>query len=180
MSWAGSFWQPLFAPLLALLLKPCRHANCALSVLWWLLVVAFVAVILGHAGPKLNTSLADYAPVEKTQTLTLQQLEETNASNLPLRRIALAGRRKDPFSAIWVGDIVRLKSALATANWQEKASWSWSDGISYTNTHFNLPDLAPQPLLHEGEAAVLTAVLEDSKIPGTRMVFRAYKSHALI
>lgn len=142
--------------------------------------MAFVTVILGHAGPKLSTSLADYAPVEKTQTLTLQQLEETNASNFPLRRITLAGRRKDPFSAIWVGDIVRLKSALATANWQEKASWSWSDGISYTNTHFNLPDLAPQPLLHEGEAAVVTAVLEDNKIPGARMVFRAYKSHALI
>jgi membrane protein DedA with SNARE-associated domain/membrane-associated phospholipid phosphatase len=139
-----------------------------------------VAISLGYSGPRLNANIASYAPVEKSQTLTLQQLQEPDVSILPMRRITLAGRRKDPFSAIWVGDILRLKAALLTAKWQERPSWSWTDGINYTNTHFNLADLAPQPLLHEGEAAVLTAILEDASMPNVRLVFRAYKSHAQV
>ncbi len=139
-----------------------------------------VVMTLGYAAPGVHANRGKYIPVELTQTLTLPQLQEPNRSNVPVRRIALAGRRNDPFAAIWVGDLTRLQSTMATAKWQERAPWIWHDGANYLNTNLKLVDLAPQPLLHEGEAAAMTAVFENVNTPDLRLVFRAYRSHVNI
>jgi membrane protein DedA with SNARE-associated domain/membrane-associated phospholipid phosphatase len=136
-----------------------------------------LAMLVGYAAPQVNTKLALYAHPEQTKSVSLEQLNDLASTQLPTRRIALAGRGYDPFSAVWVGDLANLRTTLTTQRWVETAPWTMSSGMKYLDTRAGLGDLAPQPLLHKGEAAVLTAVREADRGAGSRLVLRAYNAH---
>ncbi len=138
--------------------------------------VVMLALMLGYAAPQVNGKLALYAHPEQVKSVSLEQLKNLAGTQLPHRRIALAGRGYDPFSTVWVGDLAKLRSLLSSDKWVEEAPWSISNGLKYLDTHAGLAELAPQPLLHKGEAAVLTAIRVTGQPPGTRLVLRVYNA----
>jgi membrane protein DedA with SNARE-associated domain/membrane-associated phospholipid phosphatase len=150
-------------------LRPLSFLGISTAVLF--------AMMVGYAAPQVNSRLALYAQPEQTRSVSLEQLNDLANTQLPIRRIALAGRGYDPFSAVWAGDLTKLRTILSTQQWIESAPWSVSSGMKYLDTHATLSDLAPQPLLHKGEAAVLTAVREADHVAGSRLVLRAYNAH---
>ncbi len=139
-----------------------------------------LATSFAYVLPNFSQQTALYAPVSNPVTLTLKEIEHQASPDLPASRITLAGQRKDPFVAVWVGDMEELKVQFATHGWQLTKPWSWHDSMSYLNTSVKLDDLAPQPLLHEGLPAKLTAKRAIEGNPEMRLVLRAYPSRAKV
>ena len=150
-------------------LRPLSFLGVATAVMF--------AMIIGYAAPQVNAKLALYALPEQSKSVSLEQLKDLASTQLPIRRIALAGRSYDPFSAVWVGQLENLRTTLASQKWVETTPWSIASGMKYLDTHAALGELAPQPLLHKGEAAVLTLVHKTDHATDSRLVLRAYNAH---
>jgi membrane protein DedA with SNARE-associated domain len=148
-----------------------------------LLGIALLAcVTMGafHINTTLNAAEARYAARPAVQSFTSAQWTEGAWSNIPNRRVDLAGAPEEVFTAQWVGPLKQLESSLQSQGWKPLPVWRWQDAFSYLDAKAPLAKLPPRPILHQGLKAKLTMLLEDPQNPQRRLVLRAFKAHVNI
>jgi membrane protein DedA with SNARE-associated domain len=139
--------------------------------------VAFVLAGLFHVNTKITEAEARYAARPAIQTFSEADWSNGAWQKIPNRRIDLAGRPEEVFSAQWIGDVSQLESALTQQGWKQQQTWRWKDAFLYLDPKANLDKLPPRPVLHQGLKAKLTMIL-DQRAPGQRrLVLRAFKSY---
>jgi membrane protein DedA with SNARE-associated domain/membrane-associated phospholipid phosphatase len=143
-------------------------------------VLAFVAMGAFHINGNLVAADIRYAAKPATLSFTAAQWTEGAWSNIPNRRVDLAGAPEEVFTAQWVGDLQQLESSLQTQGWKPLPVWRWQDAFSYLDAQAPLDKLPPRPILHQGLKAKLTMVLANTSQPGRRLVLRAFKAHVNI
>ena len=90
------------------------------------------------------------------------------------RRIDLAGETEEPILLQWSGSPSALRDALIAQGWSEARPWSLENlnGFAFPDTS---PVLLPVvPRFHDGERAVITAVLPVAQAPRWRTVLRVW------
>jgi membrane protein DedA with SNARE-associated domain len=142
--------------------------------------IVFISVGSLHIDANIEAAETRYAAKSNTLNLTSTQWTQSTWSQLPLRRVDLAGAPEEVFVAQWAGSLQDLESALKITNWTSSAIWSWKDAIYYLDAKSPLEKLPPRPVLHQGLKAKLTMtfIIHDATL--RRLVLRAYKAHATI
>jgi hypothetical protein len=148
-----------------------------------LLAVALSAFLIAgsyHIQNNLEEAEVAFAPMEKTYTITDAQWQDTEWQKLPDHRIDLVGKPEELFSFQWAGSLDVLQSVLEARKWVFSKKWTWHNIFAYLDPNAPLASVAPAPALHEGLKAKLTMLLP---IPGDvnrRLVFRAFKTGAIL
>ena len=137
----------------------------------------FLAVGLFHYSTGLNRAEAHYAARPMVQTYTAAQWRDGSWEKLADRRIDLAGRSEEVFTAQWIGDLAQLETALSAKGWKPVQAWRWQDAFFYLDTSAGLDKLPPRPALHQGLKAKLTMTMDNALDTQRRLVLRAFKAH---
>ncbi len=145
-------------------------------------VASMVFVTTGYLHYTTNSEKAEarYAAKPSILNFTAENWKQSGWSQLPLRRIDLAGAPEEPFIAQWTGSLDELEKQLATAGWKQQPKWRWQDAFFYLDAKAEIEKLPPRPILHRGLKAKLTMTnfAPDGKM--RRAVLRAYKAHASV
>jgi len=143
-------------------------------------LLAFLAAGTVHISRDYAANAEIYAPREAIILYDREQWETGSWTGLPARRIDLAGRNEEKFSAQWAGDLSPLADALTKDGWTEEGKWSWNLGLAYLDPNRSLAELTPRPALHRGRAADLTWTKPITGDANQRLVLRAWKTDVMI
>jgi membrane protein DedA with SNARE-associated domain/membrane-associated phospholipid phosphatase len=143
-------------------------------------VLVFVGMGAFHISTSLPGAESRYAARPAVQSFTSTQWVDGAWSQIPNRRVDLAGAPEEVFAAQWVGGLQQLQSSLEVQGWKPLPVWRWQDAFSYLDAKAPLDKLPPRPILHQGLKAKLTMVLETPAQPNRRLVLRAFKAHVKI
>lgn len=143
-------------------------------------LLAFLVAGTVHISRNYAANAEIYAPREAIVLYDRKQWEDGSWTGLPARRIDLAGRSEETFSAQWAGDLSSLADALAKDGWSAEGKWSWKLGLAYLDPQRSLADLTPRPALHRGRAADFTWTKPIAGDASQRQVLRAWKADVMI
>ncbi|MBG1231917.1 VTT domain-containing protein [Aestuariivirga litoralis] len=124
--------------------------------------------------------LERYQPVNKIATYSIEDYMAKGWTNVPGQRINLAGRPSDIFVLHWIGPVAALQDIIAGENYTVWNRWGWKDALPYLSPDSQLDALAPNPAVHEGLRAKMTASVPDPTVPNTRNVLRAFQSNTVV
>ena len=118
-----------------------------------------------------------YQPVDKTTSVSLAEYLGGGWTKMPGQRINFVGRPTDPFLMQWVGSVGALRTTLEGEDFHTWSRWTWRDALTYLKPDTALDAMSPNPRVHEGLRARLTATTVDPSHPGQRLVLRAFQSN---
>lgn len=121
-----------------------------------------------------------YQPVNKLSTYSVADYLAKGWTNVPGQRINLVGKPSDIFIVHWIGPLSTFQDIIANENYQIWDRWGWRDAMPYLNPDSAIGELAPNPAVHEGLRAKLTASLPDPQNASARNVLRAFQSNAVV
>ena len=121
-----------------------------------------------------------YQPFDKFSEFSEADYLAGGWAKLPGQRINLIGKPAEVFIIHWLGSQQSLREALTRNQFKLWNRWSWRDALPYLNPKVALADLSPNPAVHEGLRAKITAS-EDDPAPGQeRVVLRAYQTNTKV
>lgn len=121
----------------------------------WALGGALVAAaLLSFSGLGARSGPPRLAPADR-QAMTTHDLAQL-AERLPDHRTDLTGKTEEPFSALWIGDLAPLETALRREGWSTAPTWRPTAAFHFLDAGQDLRRLPATLVLHEGRAAVLT------------------------
>jgi membrane-associated phospholipid phosphatase len=140
---------------------------------------AMVLLVAGsmHIDKDLPGAETQYAKRNMMQTFSGDTFAAGDWQKLASRRIDLAGKPEEVFTAQWVGNLDPLKAALSAQGWTPLKQWRWHDAFSYLDSKAPLDKLPPRPVLHRGLKAKLTMTLVEPGNAQRRLVLRAFKAY---
>jgi membrane-associated phospholipid phosphatase len=143
---------------------------------------SLVFIATGYFHYSTNNEKAETLYVAKPTVASFSEAEWSAGawSNIPSRRVDLAGTPEEVFAAQWVGNLAQLESAMAQQSWKLVPVWRWQDSFFYLDAKARLDKLPPRPVLHKGLKAKLTMVLDEHAATPRRLVLRAFKAHVNI
>ena len=118
-----------------------------------------------------------YQPLNKITSYSTADYLAKGWTNMPGQRINLVGRPADVFVIQWIGPLSALQDVIASENFQIWNRWGWQDALPYLSVDSKLDTLAPNPAVHEGLRAKMTASQPDPNLPLARNVLRAFQSN---
>ncbi len=121
-----------------------------------------------------------YQPIDKITAYSLADYLETGWTRMPGQRINLIGKPSDVFVAQWVGSVASLRDVLSKDGFEIWQRWGWRDAMPYLSPESDLASLSPNPAIHEGLRAKITATAPDPANPASRFVLRAFQSNATV
>lgn len=141
-------------------------------------VTAIAYLVAGtiHISADFDEDQAVYATQGRTASLPLANWVTTGWTTLPQRRVDLAGRLREQFIGQWIGTPEDLAKIVTPMGFTIVPKWKWTDYIPYLDPHAPLSNLAPQPTLHLGLRAKLTAYQVPAGVSDYRLTLRAYQS----
>jgi membrane protein DedA with SNARE-associated domain len=145
-----------------------------------MMISAFTLLLAGlfHINSNQPEAEARYAARPASETFTQADWSNGAWQKIATRRIDLAGKPEEVFTAQWVGDLGQLETALNQQGWKSQKPWRWQDAIFYLDSKAALDKLPPRPVLHQGMTAKLTTVLDQPGQGQRRLVLRAFKAYA--
>jgi len=136
----------------------------------------FLLAGAAHVATGFGRASEMYAMPESRRLVPLGEWVDRGWSQLPPRRIDLAGRPEENFIAQYAGDLDTLAGVLAKDGWAVSPVWTWRESLPYLNPKASLGDLPPRPALHEGLKARLTLTRTPPGGADVREVLRVYKT----
>jgi membrane protein DedA with SNARE-associated domain/membrane-associated phospholipid phosphatase len=150
---------------------------------WALLSTSLAALVLAaglNIGVNFDRRVERYQPFDKFSQFTQADYLADGWAKLPGQRINLIGKPAEVFVVHWLGSQQSLREALARNKFKLWNRWGWRDLLPYLNPHVALAELSPNPAVHEGLRAKITAT-EDDPPPGVgRLVLRAYLTNTKV
>jgi hypothetical protein len=139
-------------------------------------LITFMVAGAYHISTGYENAEAAYAGPQIVANTTIDEWQRQRWKQLPARRIDLAGKPEEVFSAQLAGNLESFNAAMTAEGWIATPKWTWRDSIPYLNPNAKLVELQPRPALHEGLKAKLTMILPDPGNPEQRQVLRAYQT----
>ena len=136
----------------------------------------FVVAGATHVATGFGRASEMYAMPDSRRLVPVADWVDRGWSELPLRRIELAGRPEENFIAQYAGDPEALAKVLALDGWAVSPVWTWRESLPYLNPKAALGELPPRPALHEGLKARLTLTRTAPGGAEAREVLRLYKT----
>ena len=121
-----------------------------------------------------------YQPFDKFSQFTQADYLANGWAKLPGQRINLIGKPAEVFVVHWLGSQQSLRDALSRNHFKLWNRWGWRDALPYLNPHVALADLSPNPAVHEGLRAKITATEDDAAPAQGRLVLRAYQTNTKV
>jgi membrane protein DedA with SNARE-associated domain/membrane-associated phospholipid phosphatase len=143
-------------------------------------LLAFVVAGAVHIARDYERSEALYLPQNNVKTIALADWKTLSATQVPQRRIDIAGKTKEVFVVQWIGSLDALSAAIKPLNFKVLPIWTLRDSIAYLDPNAPLETLAPRPATHEGLKAKLTAVMPLADRIPLRFTLRAFQSNVLV
>jgi membrane protein DedA with SNARE-associated domain/membrane-associated phospholipid phosphatase len=118
-----------------------------------------------------------YAPRAQVRTLTASQWWRGAWSQLPARRVDLAGEAGAPLTVQWAGSAAALARRLRADGWTRPVPWSIRSALAWLTPHATLASLPVLPRLENGRPEVLVLTRAAAGGGGTaRLVLRLWRS----
>lgn len=134
-----------------------------------------------HVGGQHAKDVRLYARRTQITTLPASQWWQKGWSQLPARRVDLAGEIGAPLTFQWAGTAAALARALAPGGWRAPVPWTVRSALAWLRPRVPLRSLPVLPLLESGRPEVLVLVLVLTPPAGgragqARLVLRLWRS----
>ncbi|MBW4051973.1 MAG: phosphatase PAP2 family protein [Proteobacteria bacterium] len=130
-----------------------------------------------HVGRQHAKDIRRYARRSQVMTLAASQWWREGWSQLPVRRVDLAGQIGAPLTVQWAGTAAALARELAADGWKAPVPWSLRSAVAWLKPHAPLASLPVLPHLESGRPEVLVLTLPAGGRAGqARLVLRLWRS----
>lgn len=130
-----------------------------------------------HGGRQNAKDVRLYAPRTEVMTLPASQWWQGGWSQLPVRRVDLAGQIGAPLTVQWAGTAAALERQLAAGGWKAPVPWTLRSALAWLRPHVPLAGLPVLPHLESGRPEMLVMTLPSGARPGqARLVLRLWRS----
>jgi undecaprenyl-diphosphatase len=136
-----------------------------------------LALVWGvHGTVSFNDNLARYAPRENIIAQSMSHWLDTGWRDASNARIDLLGEFEEPLAFQIATTPAAIETVLQDAGWSPAPIMSVNRTTQFFNGTKDLSALAPLPLLHNGQAAVLTMIDANTATGASRDVVRLWNS----
>lgn len=155
-----------------------RHRPPSISTAGLTVVTATAFMIAGgwQVAEHHANELKRYAPVVETHALDMTSWWTHAWSTLPVYRADLRGRRNQPLTVQYGGDLDALQSQLARHGWRPPAGVSFVSALYWFTTTATIDQLPVLPQVHDGRHEALVLV-RDIDSPERRLILRLWQAH---
>ncbi len=150
---------------------------------WAMLTGALAALLIAgglNIGLNFDGRVERYQPFDKFSQFTQAEYLADGWAKLPGQRINLIGKPAEVFVIHWLGSQQSLREALTRNQFKLWNRWGWRDVLPYLNPQIALADVSPNPAVHEGLRAKITATEDDAAPSRGRLVLRAYQTNTKV
>lgn len=130
-----------------------------------------------HVGRQNAKDVRLYAPRTQVVTLSASEWWQSGWSQLPVRRVDLAGESGAPLTVQWAGTAAALERQLAADGWKVPVPWTLRSALAWLRPRVPLSRLPVLPHLESGRPEMLVMTLPAGARPGqSRLVLRLWRS----
>ncbi len=126
--------------------------------LWAVAGLTFLVVGAVHVDRRHAADMARYTVHVQQHVLPWDAWWQHEWSELPARRIDLAGGVKEPLTFQWAGGLKRLEAALVSRGWSTPVPWTLRSSLTWLDPHAPIAALPVLPHLQNGDPTVLVMV----------------------
>lgn len=155
---AGLAFGLAWAALLAIGYLRHRPPPVGVAGLWATAGLTFVTVGAVHVARQHAVDMSRYTVPVQQRVVPWEAWWRHGWSQLPARRIDLAGTVRAPLTFQWAGDPASLTAELAARGWRAPVPWTLRSALQWLDPHAPIGDLPVLPHLENGHPAVLVRV----------------------
>ncbi len=145
--------------------------------LWTTAGLTFIVVGAVHVTHRHSTDMARYTVQVRQHVVPWRAWWRHGWTELPVRRIDLAGGVKEPLTFQWAGGLKSLRAELVSKGWTRPVPWTLRSSVDWLDPHAPIAALPVLPHLQNGDPAVLVMVhLLGRPAARERLVLRLWPS----